>query len=177
MASRRFKHNMIREIFEEPKIVADTLTHITKTLREAKRFDLSKFEMTYITGSGTSYHAGLAGGYSLSSLASIGTNVVQASEFPIWIPPSARNFLLIAFSQSGESTDILVATKAAIEKRGELLAITNTANSSLAKMAKLPIITQAGEELAVTATLRYWKPLKSPNLFAHRTIFGFNYMR
>jgi len=146
---------MIREIFEEPKVVIDTLTHVTKTYRETKGFNPNKFEMVYITGSGTSYHAGLAGGYSLSYLASIGTSVVQASEFPIWIPPSARNFLLIAFSQSGESIDILAAAKATIEKRGEILAITNTVNSSLAKMAKLPIITQAGKELAVTATKTY----------------------
>ena len=77
MASRRFKHNMIREIFEEPKVVVDTLTYVTRTFREAKGFNPNKFDMVYITGSGTSYHAGLAGGYSLSSLASIGTNEVD----------------------------------------------------------------------------------------------------
>jgi glucosamine--fructose-6-phosphate aminotransferase (isomerizing) len=155
MAEDKFKHQMIREIHEEPRVILDTVVHCRETFQKYEDFRPHSFKMAYITGSGTSYHAGLAGGYSLSSLAGISTSMVQASEFSMWIPRSAKNFLLIAFSQSGESMDIIKAAKGAVEKGGEILAVTNTPDSTLARMARIAFITKAGDELAVTATKTY----------------------
>ncbi len=156
MAAGKFQHHMIREIFEEPRVIRDTLGFCERKLRNVmEEIKPSRFGMIYVTGSGTSYHAGLAGQYALSSLAGLATSLIPASEFPTWIPPSAKDFLLIAFSQSGESRDILAATEAAVDKGAEVLAVTNTQDSSLAKTAKFALITQAGKEQAVTATKTY----------------------
>ena len=155
MDINKFKHNMIREIFEEPEVIRKTLKHISIDLDKKKDLIPDKFNRTYITGSGTSYHAGFAGGYALSTISGISSSILQASEFASWIPQSLMNFLLIAFSQSGESKDVLAAIKVANERKADIIAVTNTSKSTLARMAKLPLITQAGKELSVTATKTY----------------------
>jgi len=159
---------MIREIFEEPKIIRDTLSYVEETIKNYN-FKISRireYSLIYITGSGTSYHAGLAGSYSLSSIAGVATSLVQASEFQTWVPPSVKNFLLLAFSQSGESTDVIAAVKAAIRRKGDVLAVTNTKNSTLANLSKFQLITKAGKELAVTATKTYVAQLSAVYSFS-----------
>ena len=71
---------------------------------------MNKFKIFYLSGSGTSYHAGLAGQYALLGLTDFTVSLIPASEVPMWINPSATNFLFVPFSQSGESIDILNAT-------------------------------------------------------------------
>lgn len=115
-----------------------------------------RYEMIYITGSGTSYHAGLAGQYAFSALTRLITSLIPASEFPLWIPRVVtRKTLLIAISQSGESSDVLAAAKAALNRNMDILAITNTPGSSLTRMSQYTLWTRAGKELAVTATKSY----------------------
>lgn len=115
-----------------------------------------RYKMIYITGSGTSYHAGLAGQYALSTLTKLVTSMIPASELPSWIPHTVpRKTLLIAISQSGESSDVLLAVKAALNRKMDVLSVTNTPGSSLMKMSHYTLLTQAGEELAVAATKSY----------------------
>jgi len=153
----KFAHKMIEEIYEESRVIEAFVDEGFKQVQEIAAAILSKrYEMVYITGSGTSYHAGLAGQYALSTLTRLITSLIPASEFPLWIPSKpTRKSLLIAISQSGESSDVITAAKAALNKDMDVLAITNTPNSTLMKMSQYTLLTRAGEELAVTATKSY----------------------
>jgi glucosamine--fructose-6-phosphate aminotransferase (isomerizing) len=157
MIMKEFPHHMLREIHEQPQAVQITLTEGCREVRSiAEEIRSKNYEMIYITGSGTSYHAGLAGQYALFTLTKLVTSLIPASEFPVWIPSVAKkSALLIAISQSGESTDVLAAAKTALEKEMDILAVTNTPSSSLTKMSRYTLLTRAGEELAVTATKSY----------------------
>lgn len=153
----KFRHMMIKEICEEPKVIEGLLVEGLKEAKEIADAISSKgYEMVYLTGSGTSYHAGLAAQYAISTLTRFVTSLIPASEFPSWIPSNPkRKSLLIAISQSGESSDVLAAAKSALEKKMEILAVTNTQDSSLMKISQYTLLTRAGEELAVTATKSY----------------------
>jgi glucosamine--fructose-6-phosphate aminotransferase (isomerizing) len=150
----KFRHLMIKEIFEEPQVTATLLAKGFKQVQEiAEAISSKHYGRIYITGSGTSYHAGLAAQYAISTLTRFVTSLIPASEFPSWIPSvSAQKPLLIAISQSGESLDVLAAAKVASVKGMDILAVTNTQNSSLMKMSKYTVLTRAGKESAVTAT-------------------------
>lgn len=153
----KFPHHMIKEIYDEPKVVQAILDKGLKEIQEAANEILSKdFKMIYITGSGTSYHASLIAQFAFSTLTELLTVAIPASEFTSWIPPViSKKTLLIAFSQSGESSDILTATRTALDRGINTLAITNTPSSSITKMSDYTLLTYAGEELAVTATKSY----------------------
>lgn len=154
MVTKQFPHYMLREIHEEPQAVETTLTEGYKEVkRVVEEIRSKKYDMIYITGSGTSYHAGLATQYALFTLTNLVTSLIPASEFPAWIPSVVkRKALLIAISQSGESIDVLAAVQAALEKDMDALAVTNTPGSSLTKLSRYTLLTRAGKELAVTAT-------------------------
>jgi len=154
---KEFPHHMMREIYEQPQAVQTTLTESHREVRSIVEEIKSKnYEMIYITGSGTSYHAGLAGQYALFTLTKLVTSLIPASEFPVWIPSATkRRALLIAISQSGESADVLAAVKVALEKEMDILAVTNNPGSSLTKLSRYILLTRASEELAVTATKSY----------------------
>jgi glucosamine--fructose-6-phosphate aminotransferase (isomerizing) len=153
-AKLKFPHKMIEEVFEEPQVAEAFLSEGFEQVEEvADEIGKRKYEMLYITGSGTSYHAGLAAQYAISSLTRFTTSLIAASEFPAWIPSSlSRKSLLIAVSQSGESGDVLAAARAARSRGIDVLAVTNTANSSLTKLSHCTVLTRAGPERAITAT-------------------------
>jgi len=157
MVAGELPHHMIREIREEPRAVEATLRECQGKIPELTgEIRLRRLGMIYLTGSGTSYHAGLACQYVLSSLTGLMTSLIPASEFPLWVPPTLPGkALLIAISQSGESSDVLAATRAALERKAEVLAVTNTPDSSLMRLARFTLLTHAEEERAVTATKSY----------------------
>jgi len=159
---------MLREIYEEPKVADATLSQISKTVGGIVDGIRSKgYDMIYITGSGTSYHAGLACQYAFFNLGMPVTSLIPASEFPSWIPSViSQKVLLIAISQSGESSDILAAANTALSRGMDVLAVTNTENSSLMKAAHYTLLTRAGQEVAVTATKSYIAQLAALFLFA-----------
>jgi len=138
-------------------VVQATLTGVSKGIQDiVDEIQYKNYEMVYITGSGTSYHAGLAGQYALSTLTRRITSLIPASELPFWIPSViTRKSLLITISQSGESSDVLAAVKAALNRKIDVLAITNSPGSSLMKISHYTLLTRAGEELAITATKSY----------------------
>jgi glucosamine--fructose-6-phosphate aminotransferase (isomerizing) len=165
----RFPHNMIREIHEQPSAIQETLNKACIQVRRTAEAVVSgNYEMIYVVGSGTSYHAGLAGTYALSGLAGLLTSIVPASEFRNWLPSSIpKKSLLLAISQSGESSDILEAAEAAAERRIDTAALTNTPESPLATKADFLLLTYAGEERAVTATKSYTAQLTALFMLAH----------
>jgi len=167
-ALSRFTHHMLREIREEPKVVEATLSQSQKTVKDIVEEIQSKgYDLVYITGSGTSYHAGLACQYVFFNFGMTITSLIPASEFPSWIPSTInRKALLIAISQSGESTDTLRAVDTALNRGMDVLAVTNTEGSTLARKAHYTLLTRAGKELAVTATKSYIAQLAILFLFS-----------
>ncbi|NKB46905.1 MAG: glutamine--fructose-6-phosphate transaminase (isomerizing) [Legionellales bacterium] len=155
-----YRHYMQKEIFEQPKVLAETLggrisgDHILlETFGEQATKVLPQIEHIQIIACGTSYHAGLVAKYWLEDLAGIACQVETASEFryrPTVIQP---NTLLVCISQSGETADTL----AALRKAQQLpylatLAICNVPTSSLVREADLVLMTRAGTEIGVAST-------------------------
>ncbi|RLG95973.1 hypothetical protein DRO37_00715 [Candidatus Bathyarchaeota archaeon] len=163
MSSNIYEHYMLREILEEPGALRRTIDLERGRIRSvANRVVAENYEMIYITGSGTSYHAGLASQYALSNLSGLTASTLPASEFDRWVPRRfSRRTLLIAISQSGESSDILEAADAASERGIPILAVTNTPGSSLAEKADFQIFPRSGRENAVPATKTYVTQLMS----------------
>lgn len=157
VTAKYHNHNMIKEILEEPDVIRETISRERKNVEKvADEIEAKKYEVIYVIGSGTSYHAGLAGQYAFSSLADLITSAIPASEFQRWTPTSiSRKTLLVAISQSGESKDVLDAVEIALERRMDILAITNTPGSALADLATYAILPRSGREVAVPATKTY----------------------
>jgi len=158
---------MLEDIFHEPEAIEKTLLSIDRAVDAIiDKFTHDRARFIYLTGSGTSYHAGLASQYVFSTTARIPTTTIQASEFSRWTPSSFdEGTWLIAISQSGESADILTAAQEAAKKGAEVLGLTNTRDSSLAKIADETLLTEAGVEHAVTATKTYISQLAALYLF------------
>ena len=155
-----YRHYMLKEIFEQPRAIAETLEgRITgeRVLEEAfgagagQVFD--KVQSVQIIACGTSYHAGLVARYWFESMAGIPCNVEVASEFRYRHPMVRKNSLIVTISQSGETADTLAALVEA--KRlgfGHSLAICNVPESSLVRESDLVLMTRAGPEIGVAST-------------------------
>ena len=145
---------MLREIHEQPKALADTLSEGFRQARNAvQELNASKLSMVYFTGSGTSYHACLAANYALSTLTRISSTTLPASEFSTWVRETGRTgAAVVAVSQSGESADVLAAVRSASSAGMRTICVTNTEDSTLASQTEFKLIAKAGEEKAVTAT-------------------------
>ena len=148
---------MLEEIFEEPRVVDETLIKNQKTVKKiVAEIRAKKYERIYITGSGTSYHAGLACQYAMLNLEKTLTSLIPASEFSLWVPSTMdQKTLVIAISQSGENLDILNAVSASLDRQMDVLAVTNTSGSTLSTKSHYTLLTHAGKEMAVTATRDY----------------------
>ncbi|MCG6871189.1 MAG: glutamine--fructose-6-phosphate transaminase (isomerizing) [Gammaproteobacteria bacterium] len=155
-----YRHFMQKEIFEQPRAVADTLEGrlgAERILEEAfgpgatAIFDGAR--TVQILACGTSYHAGLVARHWLESIAGISCQVEIASEFRYRrhvVPPDT---LVVAISQSGETTDTLAAVAEARRLGyGATLAICNVPESSLVREADLSLMTHAGPEIGVAST-------------------------
>jgi len=155
-----FKHFMLKEIHEQPRAVADTIRGrvsleegkvllgdaalSTKTQKEIRR--------VCIIACGTSYHAALVGKFMIEELARIPVEVDLGSEFRYRDPLVGSQDLLVAISQSGETTDTLAAFKEGKRKGVKTLAICNVVDSSLARESEGLLYTHAGPEIGVAST-------------------------
>jgi glucosamine--fructose-6-phosphate aminotransferase (isomerizing) len=155
-----YKHYMLKEIFEQPRAVADTLEgrishgRVLEQAFGAKATDVfDKVQGVHIIACGTSYHAGLIGRYWLESIAGIPCSVEVASEFRYRKPVVRKNSLIVTLSQSGETADTLAGLLEA--KRlgfGYSLSICNVPESSLVRESDLVLMTRAGPEIGVAST-------------------------
>ena len=156
-----YSHNMLREIHEQPEAITETLQKSTPEAKQfAELYHLNDFNLIYLTGSGTSYHAGLAGQYAMATITKTFMSVIPSSEFKYWVPRStSKRSMVLAISQSGESADVLSAASAARDNGSTVIAITNTPGSSLTSLAHFTVHSYAGVEKAVTATKTYTSQL------------------
>ena len=149
-----FEHFMLKEIFEQPKAIADTLLGRISGLGDdvTKGIDLKNIDKVVIIACGTAYHAGLVGKYAIEKWANIAVNVELASEYRYREPSVDNKTLLIAISQSGETMDTLMAMRYAKEKGAKVFAVCNTNGSTIPRESDAVLYTHAGPEIAVAST-------------------------
>lgn len=160
-----FKHFMLKEIFEQPKAIADTIGgFLSQDL--TLPFDIKRINRIVTIACGTSYHAGLIGKYWIERFAKIPTEVVYASEFRYADVPVDENTLILAISQSGETADTRFAALSAKEKGASVVGIVNVVGSSLDREADFTLYTHAGPEIGVAATKTFTAQMAVLYLFA-----------
>lgn len=155
-----YEHFMLKEIYEQPKVVSDNLNRRFKSDGTGIRLDsikLGKEELEginqiYIVACGTAYYAGLVGKFLLEKMARIHVNSDVASEFRYKDPLIDEKTLVIVISQSGETADTLEAMRLAKRKGSRVLAVVNVVGSTIAREANDVIYTLAGPEIAVAST-------------------------
>lgn len=155
-----YAHFMLKEIFEQPKAVRDTLrgriqSQIGKIQLSGFSTHQEKFlaaNRIIIVACGTSWHAGLVGEYLIESLAQLPVEVEYASEFRYRDPIINKDDIVIPISQSGETADTLAAIKIAKEKGAFIFGICNVVGASIARETQAGIYTHAGPEIGVAST-------------------------
>ena len=149
-----FEHFMLKEIFEQPKAIADTLLGRISGLGSdvTKGLDLANIDKVVIVACGTAYHAGLVGKYAIEKWADIAVDVELASEYRYREPSVNSKTLLIPISQSGETMDTLMAMRYAKEKGAKVFAVCNTNGSTIPRESDAVLYTHAGPEIAVAST-------------------------
>jgi len=150
------KHFMIKEIFEQPKVIRDGLLGridaSCSTVRLPELDGLPTPERLHIVACGTSYHAGLWGMYLIEKLAGIPVQVEIASEFRYRDPILPKGGLVLAISQSGETMDTLAGIKLAKQRGLPVLGLCNVVGSSVSRESDHVLYTQAGPEISVAST-------------------------
>lgn len=152
-----YRHYMQKEIFEQPRAVADTLQHIDvitpELFGEGAGEVFRSIDNVLIVACGTSYYAGLTARYWIESLVKIPVNVEIASEYRYRDSIANPRTLVVTISQSGETADTLAALKHARSLGMEnTLTICNVATSAMVRECKLAYITRAGIEIGVAST-------------------------
>ncbi len=167
-----FEHFMMKEIYEEPRAIEDTLHSAIKegtidisgtglTVEEMK-----SFSSVWIVGCGSAYHVGVVAQYVLEDLAKIPVRVELASEFRYRQPLLAKDALVVIISQSGETADSLAALREAKRQGVKVLGIVNVVGSAIAREADYVFYTLAGPEIAVATTKAYSAQLIGCDLLA-----------
>ncbi len=169
-----FKHFMLKEIFEQPQVVRDTLMGRLSLDRGEVLLDetglspdvLRGIRRAVLIACGTSSHAAYVGKYLLESLAGIPADVEFASEYRYRDFILDRDALVIVISQSGETADTLAALRAVKSRGAVTLAITNAVSSSIAREAGGVLYTHAGPEIGVAATKTFTAQMTALTLIA-----------
>ena len=171
---REFPHHMIREIFEQPRGLHDTiapriaLPEGIVQLNEVpiSREDLRGLSRINIVASGTSRHAGMVGQVMIQELAVIPVDVDYASEFEYRNPLIGHSELTIVITQSGETADTTAAQREAKTRGSRTVAISNVAGTTIAREAEGVIYTLAGPEISIASTKAFTAQMAALFLFA-----------
>ncbi|MBT0665260.1 glutamine--fructose-6-phosphate transaminase (isomerizing) [Geobacter pelophilus] len=171
-----YKHFMLKEIFEQPRAVRDTITGRLLEeqgdvfLEDMKLADeeLKSVDRVCIVACGTSWHSGLVGKFLIEEMCRIPTEVDIASEFRYRNPVITDKTLLVLISQSGETADTLAALREGKSRGAKNVAICNVVDSSIARESNGVIYTHAGPEIGVASTKAFVTQLVALYLFAIR---------
>lgn len=151
-----YKHFMLKEIFEQPKVVSDCLVgRITETNDDVQLKELDALpvpERLHIVACGTSYHSGMWARHLFESWAGVPVSLEIASEFRYRDVILGPTDLVLVISQSGETADTLAALRLAHERGGKVLGLCNVMGSSITRDADAVFYTQAGPEISVAST-------------------------
>jgi len=155
-----YKHFMLKEIYEQPRAVADTIAG-RLLVEEGDIYlegiglseeQLRQLDKIFIIACGTSWHAGLVGKFYIEKLARVPVEIDIASEFRYRDPIVGENSLTVLISQSGETADTLAGLREARGKGGKTLCVCNVVDSSIARESDGVIYTHAGPEIGVAST-------------------------
>jgi glutamine---fructose-6-phosphate transaminase (isomerizing) len=169
-----YPHFMLKEIFEQPKAVEQTLLEridVEADHVELPEIGLTDSELAHLSrvsfiGCGTSWHAGLVGKYLVEDLARMPAEAEIASEFRHRRPIFGADVLAVPISQSGETADTLAALRQARREAARAAAICNVVGSSVAREADGVLYTRAGLEIGVAATKTFTTQLAAVTLLA-----------
>ncbi|CDC16489.1 glucosamine--fructose-6-phosphate aminotransferase [isomerizing] [Ruminococcus sp. CAG:55] len=156
-----FEHFMMKEIYEQPKAIRDTLNSVAKdgvidfTDIDITEEEIKKYSQIYIVACGSAWHVGVEAQYVIEEMAQIPVRVELASEFRYREMPLVKDGLVIVISQSGETADTLAAMRMAKDKGLATLAVVNVIGSSIAREADKVFYTLAGPEISVATTKGY----------------------
>ena len=154
-----YPHFMIKEIHEQPETLRNTLRIQDHYLDLLTTF-LDRASEVFLVACGTSYHACLAASYMFSKLAFLPTYPVYASEFVEQCGKSVNiDSTILAVSQSGETADTIAAVSCAQQRAATILSLTNVIGSTLTRISRVYIGTQAGPEIGVAATKTFTSQL------------------
>jgi glucosamine--fructose-6-phosphate aminotransferase (isomerizing) len=162
-----YKHFMLKEVFEQPRAVRDTM--LGRVGQESGRIFLDEMDITArefgafrnirIVACGTSWHAALAGKFMIEKLSRIPVEVDYGSEFRYRDPILDAATLTVVISQSGETADTLAAQREAKQKGSKTLAICNVVGSMITREAAGVLLTHAGPEIGVASTKAFTSQL------------------
>ncbi|MDD2999369.1 MAG: glutamine--fructose-6-phosphate transaminase (isomerizing), partial [Candidatus Riflebacteria bacterium] len=169
-----FSHFMLKEIFEQPQVIRNTIGGRTSEedgkiyLEELKLTgpDIYRAQRIVMVACGTAYYAACVGKYLIESLVKIPVECDLASEFRYRSPLVDANTLVIAISQSGETADTLAAVKEARRRGAKVLGIVNAKESSLTREVDGLVYIHAGPEIGVASTKAYIAMLTALTLLA-----------
>jgi len=163
-----FKHFTLKEIFEQPKAIKDTLRGRLKNgkIKLSLKLDINSTKRIIITACGTSWHAGLIGKCLIEKITRIPVEVDYASEFRYRNPLINKNDLVIVISQSGETADTLAALQEAKFKRAKTLGIVNVVGSTISREVDSGIYLHSGPEIGVASTKAFTSQIVALLLFA-----------
>jgi glucosamine--fructose-6-phosphate aminotransferase (isomerizing) len=169
-----YRHFMLKEIFEQPRAVSDTLRG--RFSAETGKINLEEFGLSetllkeikkvFIVACGTSWHAGLIGKYMFEDLARIPVEVDVASEFRYRSPLIGPDHLMIVITQSGETADTLAAQREAKRLGARILSICNVVGSTSAREADAVFYTHSGPEIGVASTKAFLTQVAAVYLLA-----------
>ena len=171
---REFPHHMIKEIFEQPQGLHDTIApriSLPEGVVQLNEVPISRQELRSLTrinivASGTSRHAGMVGQYMIQELAGIPADVDYASEFEYRNPMIGKGELTIVITQSGETADTGAAQREAKARGSRTVAISNVAGTTIAREADGVIYTLAGPEISIASTKALTAQMAALFLFA-----------
>ncbi|MEA3362186.1 MAG: glutamine--fructose-6-phosphate transaminase (isomerizing) [Thermodesulfobacteriota bacterium] len=169
-----YKHFMLKEIYEQPRALADTIAgrlqgdegDIYLEDLDLSQEQLAGLDKINIIACGTSWHAGLVGKFYIEKLARIPVEIDIASEFRYRDPIITDKSLTVLISQSGETADTLAGLREAKGKGGKAVCICNVVDSSIARESDGVIYTHAGPEIGVASTKAFTTQLVALYLFA-----------
>lgn len=169
-----YKHFMLKEIYEQPRAIADTLRgrfypesgQVNMDEFGIKEEDLRKAQKIFIVACGTSWHAALIGKYMIEELARVPVEVDIASEFRYRNPVIGQDSLLVAITQSGETADTLAAQREAKRLGAKTLSLCNVVGSTASREADAVFYTHSGPEIGVASTKAFTTQIVGLYLFA-----------
>jgi glucosamine--fructose-6-phosphate aminotransferase (isomerizing) len=169
-----YKHFMLKEIFEQPRAVRDTMLgrfgqesgRVFMDEMDISPAEFKRFDQVRIVACGTSWHAALAGKFMMEKLARIPVEVDYGSEFRYRDPIVNERTLTVVISQSGETADTLAAQREAKQKGSKTLAICNVLGSMITREASGNLLTHAGPEIGVASTKAFTSQLTALFLLA-----------
>lgn len=171
-----YEHFMLKEIYEQPKAVLDTISPRIKDGKividelNMSEDDIKNLKRIYIIGCGSAYHVGVTSKYVLEKITRIPVEVDLASEFRYRNPILEKDSMVIIISQSGETADSLAALRKAQDMGVKVLGVVNVVGSTIAREADNVLYTWAGPEISVATTKAYSTQLAALYLLA--MLFG-----